>query len=138
MLDPRIWIMDELPGALKSVVAQAEVARIKRSRGRPVGAKNYSGISIIARTMKEKGLYWVFELIDSYKLYKKQMALYVSDPTLPQPNADLLHFWMEILPYITVKMIDRETRGVRPKKTSKRNISHSAIESLAKAEGRKL
>lgn len=114
------------------------VAKIKRSRGRPFGAKNYSGISIIARTMKEKGIYWVHELIDAYSLYKKQLRLYIEDPTRTQPSHELLDFWVEILPYITVKMIDRETRGVRPKKASKRTVSHSAIAQLAEAEGRKI
>lgn len=131
--------MDELiPPSVQSVAAQAELGKIKRSRGRPFGARNYSGISLIARTMKEKGIYWVHELIDAYSLYKRQLNQYISDPTRPEPSNELLEFWMTILPYITVKMIDRETRRERPKKEAKTRISRSAIESLERAEGRKI
>jgi hypothetical protein len=126
-----------LPQAIQTAAAQAELQKIKRSRGRPAGAKNYSGVSLIARSMKEKGIYWVYELIDAYKLYQRQLELYVKDPTRSQPDARLLEFWMTILPYITVKMIDRETRRERPKKEKKR-ISHSAIQALAQAEGREI
>lgn len=120
--------------ALAAKIAQKPARRL----GRPLGARNYSGVSLIARTMKERGLTWVHELIDAYTLYKKQLSLYIDDPVRPQPNPDLLYFWQEILPYITVKMIDRETRGTRPKYKAKRRISHSTLEALAKAEGRKL
>lgn len=119
-------------------VAASVLQKVARGRGRPFGSRNYSGVSLIARTMKERGLRWVDELIDAYSLYKKQLSLYIDDPTRSQPNPDLLYFWQEILPYITVKMIERETRGIRPKRVAKRKISHSALEALAKAEGRKI
>jgi len=111
-----------------------------RPKGRPLGSFNYGGLSLIARTMKSKGIHWVSEMIDAYSLYKKQWAKNIDDPTLPAPNPDLLYFWMEIMPYITVKMIDRETRGERPKywRNKKTQVSHAAITALAKAEGRKL
>lgn len=116
----------------------ASTGKPARGRGRPWGARNYSGMSLIARTMKERGLSWIAEFIDAYVLYKKQWAKSIDDPTLPAPNPDLLVFWMTVLPYITVKMIEKETRGTRPKRVGKRKISHSAIEALAKAEGRKI
>lgn len=105
---------------------------VKRHAGRPAGARNYSGISLISRTMKEKGISWVHELIDSYVIYKEQLKAGGT------PDPSLLYFWQEILPYITVKMIDKETRRDRPKKKTKTRISHSALEQLAKAEGRKI
>lgn len=132
--------MDEkspIPQALTTLAAQNAIQKVKRSRGRPFGAKNYSGISIIARTMKEKGIYWVDELIDSYILYKRQLNKYILDPGSPQPSNELLTFWQTVLPYITVKMIDRETRRERTIKTTKRKVSAHAIEALAKMEGRK-
>lgn len=126
-----------VPAALQSPAAVGEIAKIKRSRGRPHGARNYSGVSIIARSMKEKGLYWVNELIDSYSLYKKQLGKYIVDPTLPQPNPDLLQFWMTILPYITVKMIERTSRREKPAaEIKRRKVRSSDLEALARAEGR--
>lgn len=116
-----------------------------RSRGRPFGAKNYSGISLIARTMKGRGMHWIDELIDSYRLYKDQLACYNDYMrTLPlgaklemaPPDPALLTFWADILPYIALKMIERETRGQRPKKVNRRKITDAAINELAKAEGR--
>lgn len=105
--------------------------------GRPWGSKNYMGISHIARRMKEKGIRWVDELIDSYMLYKSQLEAYKASPkTAPQPDAKLLEFWMEILPYVSVKMIERETRGERPKRKFKPKITKAALERLAEAEGR--
>lgn len=113
--------------------------QIKYKRfGRPVGSRNYSGNSLIAREMKERGIRWVDEFISAYVLYKKQWSNQIEDPTLPPPNPDLLYFWQEVLPYITVKMIERETRGIRPKRKFKRKISTAALEALAKAEGRKI
>ncbi len=103
-----------------------------RGRGRPVGARNYSGISLIARTMKEKGISWVHEMVDAYALYKEQLKAGGT------PDPSLLYFWQEVLPYITVKIIDKETRRDRPKKKYKPRISKAAIEQLAKLEGRKI
>lgn len=99
--------------------------------GRAFGSKNYGAISLIARTMKAKGVFWVDELIDSYKLYKTQLAESKS------PDPTLLLFWLEILPYITPKMIERETRGRRPRGKPKNVITRSVIAQLEKLEGRK-
>lgn len=104
----------------------------KRGRGRPFGSRNYSGTSIIAREMKGRGIRWTDELIDAYMIYKTQLKAGGT------PDPSLLYFWQEVLPYITVKMIERETRGQRPKRVGKRRISTSAIENLAEAEGRKV
>ena len=109
-----------------------------RKPGRPWGSRNYSGVSLIARTMKERGLSWITEFIDAYQIYKQQLKAYADDASKPEPNPQLLQFWMEVLPYITVKMIERETRGIRPKRKFKKKISHAALEALAKAEGRKI
>lgn len=122
--------MDELANLELARLAEG-VNKAKRSPGRPFGARNYSGISLIARTMKEKGISWVDEMVDSYMIYKAQLKAGGT------PDPSLLYFWQEVLPYITVKMIDRETRRERPKRVGKRKISTSALEALAKAEGRK-
>lgn len=106
--------------------------------GRPIGATNYSGYSFIAREMKRLGLDWRTELVDSYKLYKDQLTLKQKGLSAEAPDAKLLEFWMQILPYITVKMIDRESRKQRPKHKYKPRITTSALEQLAKAEGRKV
>lgn len=100
--------------------------------GRPVGSRNYSGSSVIAREMKMKGIRWVDEFIDSYSIYKQQLK----DGKTPDPK--LLEFWMVVLPYITVKMIEKETRGQRPKYKYKPRVSKHAIEKLAQMEGRKV
>ena len=104
----------------------------KRGPGRPFGARNYSAISLIARTMKEKGISWVHEMIDAYMIYKEQLKAGGT------PDPSLLYFWQEVLPYITVKIIDRETRRERKPKPRKRKVSTAALEVLAKAEGRKV
>jgi hypothetical protein len=122
--------MDELANLELAKIAQ-DANKPKRSRGRPFGARNYSGISLIARTMKEGGISWVHELIDAYMIYKEQLKAGGT------PDPSLLYFWQEILPYITVKMIEKETRRERPKHVSKRRISHAALEALTKAEARK-
>lgn len=106
-------------------------AQAKARGGRPVGARNYGSTSFIARCMKERGISWVNELIEAYMLYKAQMRAGGT------PDPSLLYFWQEVLPYITVKMIDKETRGKRPRRLSKRRISTSALDALVKAEGRK-
>lgn len=72
------------------------------------------------------------ELVDAYMIYKTQLKAGGT------PDPSLLYFWQEVLPYITVKMIERETRGVRPKYKHKRKIGMAALEQLAKAEGRKV
>jgi hypothetical protein len=132
--------MSELPPVDASFQAIADKAlqNAPRRPGRPMGARNYSGMSYIARCMKERGVSWAYELVSAYMLYKKQLALMVEDPTRPAPDRALLDFWTQMIPYITVKMIERETRGVRPKYKGKQRISHAAIEALAKAEGRKI
>jgi hypothetical protein len=109
-----------------------ELLPARRPAGRPIGAKNYGAVSYIARTMKEKGVSWVHEMVDAYLLYKTQLKAGGT------PDPSLLYFWQEVLPYITVKMIDRETRGQRPKHKFKRKIGVAALEQLAKAEGRKV
>ncbi len=114
--------------------------------GRPIGARNYAGISHIARTMKARGLSWLTELIDSYQLYKSGLAAYNEyirtlphgvEPRLDPPDAAILQFWAALMPYIALKMTDRETRGERPKKSFKGKITPAAIERLAQLEGRK-
>lgn len=115
--------------------ALAAAQKIPRRQGRPMGARNYGSISIIAKTMKERGLSWVSEFIDAYQMYKKQLSARVDNPELPSPNPELLYFWMEMMPYITIKMIERQIRrGERIKRKPK--ISKHAIEQLVKAEGR--
>lgn len=115
--------------------------------GRPIGSRNYSGISFIAREMKCRGLSWITEMIDSYLLYKSQISAFNEyvrtlphgvDPKIAPPDAALLQFWEAIIPYIAIKMIDRETRGERPKKKFKPKVTPAAIERLAQLEGRKI
>lgn len=107
--------------------------------GRPFGATNYGGgASYLAQQMKRKGFDWRNEIVDCYATYKKQMAL-KTEGVAEAPDRTLLDFWMQIIPYITVKVIDKEAgRRARLKKRYKPRISKEAIERLAIAEGRKI
>ncbi len=122
--------MDELANLELSKLAEG-INKPKRGRGRPWGSRNYGFRSHIAQRMKEKGLSWQDELIEAYMIYKKQL---LAGGT---PDPSLLYFWQEVLPYITVHAIDKETRGTRPRAVHKKRITPAAIDALAQAEGRK-
>lgn len=100
--------------------------------GRPREARNFGGRSHLSREFKLKGFNWVHELIDSYIVYKDQ----VKAGGTPDPS--LLYFWQEVLPYISLKMNEKETRRTRMvlKRKPRNGVSDSALEALAKAEGR--
>lgn len=120
-------------------VGQPTPEQVKYKRfGRPVGATNYGGgISYLAQEMKRKGFDWRNEITECYALYKKQLSLKATGLG-EAPDRTLLDFWMELLPYITVKVIDKETRmRVRPQRGYKPKISKEALERLTEAEGRK-
>lgn len=128
--------MDNLPptfDAIANLEAARKIAQTVYKRfGRPPGAKSYGATSIVGRSMKVRGISWVDELIDSYIIYKQALK----DGKTADPK--LLDFWMIVLPYITVKMIDKPHHG-KPKPTKRKpKISHAAIEALAKAEGRRV
>lgn len=104
--------------------------------GRPIGATNYGGISLIAREMKGKGIRWTDELIECYQIYKKQWTSYVNNRTDKTPDPKLLDFWVALMPYVCLRMSERETRRMRAKKQYKPKISQTAIDRLARLEGR--
>lgn len=120
-------------GPIAQDIAASLLPPPARRYGRPKGSYNYGSISHLARTMKQHGISWVDEMVEAYKIYKEQLkAGGTPDPTL-------LYFWQEVLPYISLKMIEKETRGVKPKywRNRKKKVSTAAIEGLAKAEARK-
>lgn len=117
--------------------AEIPSAPPKRRPGRPIGACNYGGRSHIAREFKIRGVYWRDELIDAYFAYKKQRQAYEAGQTTIEPDATLLNFWIDALPYVDTKMIEKETRRQRPKAQPKRRVSASALAQLARLEGRK-
>lgn len=108
-------------------------------KGRPAGAKNYSARSFLAQELRRLGFVWRTELIESYALYKQQMREYIAHPdTMAEPEPELLYFWMTLLPYLTLKVNEKETRRERPQHKRRQLISKAAIEQLARAEGRKI
>lgn len=106
--------------------------------GRPLGAVNYSGISLIARTMKANGVMWLDELVKSYKLYRDESLALTAEQKAGglTPDQTMLKFWMEMVPYISLKMNEKEQRGWKPRKNKKR-ISKAAFAALERMEGRK-
>lgn len=106
--------------------------------GRPLGAVNYSGISLIARTMKANGVMWLDELVTCYKRYKADDAALTAEQRSGgvTPDQTMLKFWMEMVPYISLKMNEKEQRGWKPRKNKKR-ISQAAMNALKRMEGRK-
>lgn len=105
-----------------------EATRVKRSAGRPLGAKNYGGISLIAREMRIHGIDWKADMVESYKAYKQDKS---------ESNKILMLYWLELMPYIAIRIEDKLGRG--PKKYVKRKavLSSSVARALERLEGRK-
>lgn len=106
--------------------------------GRPAGSKNYSGFSLLAKRMKEKGLAWMDEMMGCYIAYKAQAAEYEAGRRADRPDPELLDFWMTMMPYLMLKMGEREAaRSLRPFKKKAKGVTQIQVDRLTEAEGRK-
>lgn len=105
--------------------------------GRQAGSTNYLGVSAVAKSFRLRGVYWMDDMADAYLVYKKQWLKYLEEPGQRVPDAKLLEFWMTVLPYLTVKMVDRPGRVQHPRHTRKHRITPAAIQALERAEGKK-
>lgn len=101
-------------------------------RGRPKGAKNYGGISMIAREFKAQGVDWRTALVRAYKALE---AAHTGTPEYDKAREQVA-FWREALPYLLVKMEHKlGTRGPRPY-TPHRTSLKAAIKTLEQMESR--
>ncbi len=127
------WAMDA-----NTPVDSAVTLTAYKKMGRKPGSLNYGRKSYLSRRMYERGIKWADEIIDAYLLYKRQVELIVAGQSTVAADPALLYFWTDALPYVSLKLIERETRGHPPKRKPKRFITPGAMQALADAEGRKL
>ena len=106
-------------------------------RGRPVGSINYGGISLVAKFMKRHGLIWLDEMAECYKRYRDESLALTAEQKQrgERPDAAMLTFWTVALPFLSLKMDEKLSRGWK-KRVQKRRISGAAMEALTKLEGR--
>lgn len=105
-------------------------------RGRPKGAANYSGISLLAKTMKRNGLIWLDELVDAYRAYRDERNLISPDRKAlgETPDKTLIQFWMAALPFLSLTLNEKSARGYKPQAYKRKVITKSSLDALARAE----
>ena len=106
--------------------------RFDGKRGRPPGAKNYGGISVIAREFKAQGLDWKAEMVKAYKAFD---AAEVDTPAYEKAKFRL-NYWQESLPFIAIKMELKNWRGPKPKSNPRKTTTAAALKALEQMEAR--
>ncbi len=104
-----------------------------KHKGRPHGARNYGGISLIARQFKAQGVDWRVALVDAYK------ALDAAKPDSPEcaKAAILVEFWREALPFVAVKLeLKMGDRGLKPSYKPRKMSTKTAMAKIAELEAR--
>lgn len=102
-------------------------------KGRPKGSVNYSGLSLVSKRLKMRGIDWLEELASEYTRYK---TLRDRSDNMPVDRT-LIDYWIAVLPYLTLTLNEKASRGaLAARMYPRKHVSANSLSVLEKMENR--